>query len=293
MHTNLIVDLSNLTRIIRHGKVRNVTRISQKEKLVPQFLFYQVLKSIFFTAQQVGATSIVIAEDAKNCWRKDIYPEYKAIEKDVDIYYQETLEAMDIIAKFFKEQTSAMVLKVARCEADDVIGRFCYESSPSVRNVILSSDEDMNQLAIAGNTEIYNPHFKNRGIRKIEDPEFELFVKCIRGDSGDNIRSAFPRVRLTRLKKAWEDDYELQNLFEEKRQDGQKVGDVFDFNAALIDLSQQPSHILSDIDSTIKNYTPSKYNELKAIKYLGENELKEMIDVIKNQDRLLSTRCKF
>tara|TARA_B100000700_G_scaffold325735_2_gene435280 strand:- start:442 stop:1284 length:843 start_codon:yes stop_codon:yes gene_type:complete len=278
---------------MRHGKVRNVKRRSQKETMVPQFLFYQVLQSIFYTSASVGASSICIVQDSKNAWRNDIYPAYKAIEKDEDLYYQETLEAMDIIAKFFREQTAASVFKVPRTEADDIIGFLAYESDPNIRNVIMSSDEDFIQLMMASNTEIYNPYFKKRGFRKCEDPEFELFVKCIRGDRGDNIRSAFPRVRLDRLKKAWDDDYELQNLMEEKLKDGSKVGDMFEFNSQLIDLDRQPEHIKNVIEREVINYKPSKYNELDAISYLGKNGLSEMRDVINNQNRLLSTKCKF
>ncbi len=37
------------------------------------------------------------------------------------------------------------------------------------------------------------------------DPEWLLFEKCMRGDSSDNVFSAFPKVRTTKLKDAFQD----------------------------------------------------------------------------------------
>lgn len=88
------------------------------------------------------------------------------------------------------------------------------------------------------------------------DPEWELFFKCIRGDVSDNIKSSFPRVSVVRMRAALNarhTDPLIWNNFlnEEWGEDRVRVGDRYEFNRSLIDLTNQPEEIIGLMDEVI------------------------------------------
>lgn len=280
-HTNLIVDLNNMIFSTRYSQVKTPSRSQRKEEFVTELIFKESLGSIVYFANLFKADSIVIACDSPNVWRRDIYPEYKGGNDHDDVYYKETIAAADLTKQFFRECTNSAVIEVPRTEADDVIAVFCQESV-GVKNIILSSDKDFIQL-IDSNTSLYSP--PQKVWRESEDSDYELFLKCIRGDRGDNIFSAYPRVRETKLKEAWEDPYEMQNLLETVRKDGKKVKECFDLNLALIDLSQQPVNIRQDIIDALNKPYVNNYGELKMLAWFGRNNLKEHAGMLSFKER--------
>jgi hypothetical protein len=143
----------------------------------------------------------------------------------------------------------------------------------------MSSDTDYIQL-INEQTSLYSP--TQNKFRESNDPQYDLFLKCIRGDKNDAIESAFPRVRETRLISAWNDEVEMLNLLNERRPDGRTVGDVLDLNVQLIDLSEQPLLIKQKIQTQIDNYTPAVFDEIKCMKYFNDNNLKAFNEMLRN-----------
>lgn len=283
MHTNLIVDLNNLVFTTRFSKVKTPSSNRRKEDMVTELIFKDTLLSIVYFANTFKADGIVITCDSSNVWRKDIYPEYKANRDHADVYYEETIAAAELTKKFFRECTNASVLEVPRAEADDIIAVICQESK-DVENIIVSADKDFIQL-IDDNTRLYSPA---QGIwRESEDAGYELFLKCIRGDSNDNIKSAFPRVWEKKVRAAWDDDYNMMNLMETVRKDGLKVGDEFEKNRNLIDLTMQPDYIRQDILRVIKTPCQRKFGELKIMKFLSDHNLKAFCDMLQFKERPL------
>lgn len=91
--------------------------------------------------------------------------------------------------------------------------------------------------------------------RETFDPRWELFLKCVRGDNRDNIRSSFPRVPETRLRKAYSDKVEYIKLINDSFGNGEKrqqVKPLFDQNKYLIDLTAQPEAIKLQMDTIIE-----------------------------------------
>lgn len=97
-----------------------------------------------------------------------------------------------------------------------------------------------------------------------------LFLKCIRGDIGDGIFSAYPKVRYkgtskaTGIREAWEDrreggfhwnNFMLQKWSKMTGLDGVakevRVIDEYKFNESLIDLTKQPDDIKNTMDEAI------------------------------------------
>ena len=273
MKTNLIFDLSNLAFIIHHSVLKKNNGDFSKE-----YLLFRIIQTIKYIALEYKADGIIVACDSPNVWRREFFPEYKAHrDKLRDPYYDDVKEVIIDLAKFFNEYTLIPALSVSQAEADDIIAVICQTSIH--KNVIVSSDKDFIQL-IDHKTKLYSPTLKKE--RETEDKEFELFEKCIRGDRGDNIPSAFPNVRKVRLKKAWDDDknnnsYEMVNLMETIKDDV-KVKDAFERNKKLIDLTQQPELVKNKIITSINNIAVKKYNNLKLLRFIGEHDLKGVSD---------------
>ena len=282
-HTNLIVDLNNLVFAIRFSKIKTPSSRKRREDYVTELIFKETLTTIVRFANEFGSDAIAVACDSSNVWRKDVFPDYKANRDHGDVYYDETIEAANLTKKFFKECTNVAVFEVPRTEADDVIAVMCQESR-GVDNIVLSSDKDFVQL-INENTRVYSPFQK--AWRESDDVGYDLFVKCIRGDSGDNIRSAYPRVRETRLKSAWEDSYVMLNLMETVKKDGEKVVDHYERNRTLIDLSKQPPEIRSAIIKEISSPNQRKFGELKIMAFLSKHNLREFSGMLQFKERPL------
>lgn len=232
-------------------------------------------------------------------WRKDFYPPYKANRKvtadkrspreieDDELFF----EAYDDMITFFAEKTNCSVIRVPNAEADDLIATW-VQQHPSDNHVIVSTDSDFYQL-IAPNVTQYNGTTdqivsldgflnaktmervvdKKTGKEKeLPDPEWLLFEKCVRGDSSDNVFSAYPGARKkgsrnkTGMLEAYEDKerggFNYNNFMLQRWVDHEevehRVKDDYERNRTLIDLTQQPDDIK---EACINTVTEAKQSE--------------------------------
>jgi hypothetical protein len=217
-------------------------------------------------------------------WRKDFYPPYKANRKvtadkrspreieDDELFF----EAYDEMVKYFNDKTNASVIRCPNAEADDLIATW-IQTHPDDNHIIVSTDSDFYQL-LAHNVKQYNGTTdqivsldgffdaktgkqvidkKTGKPKQIGDPAFILFEKCVRGDSTDNVFSAFPGARLqgsknkTGITEAFEDrnrgGYNYNNFMLQRWTDHEevehRVRDDFERNRILIDLTAQPDDV--------------------------------------------------
>jgi len=231
-------------------------------------------------------------------WRKDHYAPYKRNRKELadamTAAEQEEnklfWECYDDFVDFIRTKTNVTVLHNGRCEADDLIARW-IDLHPDQQHVIISTDRDLNQL-IAPNVRQYNGvteetmtvagYFDKKGNpvidsktkehRKVENREWMLFEKAMRGDPSDNIFSAYPGVRKKGTKskvgliEAFEDrlnkGYAWNNLMLSKWVDPEgvehRVVDDYERNRLLVDLHAQPEDIIQELDQTIGNAKAEK-----------------------------------
>jgi 5'-3' exonuclease len=181
------------------------------------------------------------------------------------------------------ERTNCSVIQCPTAEGDDIIARW-IALHPQDEHIIISSDTDFVQL-IAPNVTQYNGisdehitlegYFDAKGKavidkkkqepKTIPDPKWLLFEKCMRGDTSDNVFSAFPGVRT----KGTKNKVGLQEAFEDKDRQGynwnnmmlqrwtdhngqeHRVLDDYNRNVALIDLTAQPNEIKDAVDTCI------------------------------------------
>ncbi len=255
-------------------------------------------------------THVVFCLEGRS-WRKDFYEPYKrnrsearsalteAQQEEEKIFW----ETFDSFKDFVTDKTNCSVLHNPILEADDLIAGW-IQAHPKDNHVIISTDGDFTQL-IAPNVKQYNGvsntiithegYFDDKKKQPIIDkktgnaklapnPEYMLFEKCMRGDTSDNVFSAYPGVRTkgTRNKvglvEAFEDKhtkgYNWNNMMLQRWVDHEgvehRVLDDYNRNVTLCDLSAQPSNIKSVIDDTVKQAIQSP----KAITQVGMKLMK-------------------
>ena len=246
------------------------------------------LNSIKKAWNDFGGDHVVFCLEGRS-WRKDYYPKYKAnrnitrekftpAEEEAD---KEFWEAFDTFTTFVANKTNCTVLQNERLEADDLIAGW-VQSHPDDQHIIISSDSDFAQLisptvsqynGITEVTTTIDGYLDKKGDTVIDkktkepkappDPEWLLFEKCMRGDSSDNVFSAFPKVRKNKLIEAFEDrknkGFVWNNIMLSKWVDHEgnehRVKEDYERNRQLIDLTQQPDGVKEHIFETIQKST--------------------------------------
>jgi 5'-3' exonuclease len=283
--------------------------------------FHITLNSIKKAWQDFSGTHVVFCLEGRS-WRKDHYKPYKAQRAASRAAHTEReaeeekvfWEAFDTFKEFVTEKTNCTVLQNSRLEADDLIAGW-IQTHPNDKHVIISTDTDFVQL-IAPNVKQYNgvmettiTHegiFDAKGKRVIDkktqepkaipDPQWLLFEKCMRGDTSDNVFSAYPGVRekgtknKVGLREAYSDrdlkGYSWNNLMLQRWTDHEgkehRVLDDYERNRVLIDLSAQPDEIKAIIAETIATATLANKNisqvGLRLMKFCGLYDLKKISD---------------
>lgn len=274
---NTIFDLSNLVFITHFSVLRETNNEFSKD-----YLFFKTIQGMKYLWGLYKTSGVVIACDAKRNWRKEFYPDYKKGRKEKrDPYYDDVIETIDKLKMFFTHYTSIPVIEIDFCEADDIIYYLVLNSG--VGSVIISSDTDFVQLTNE-NVILYSPSQKKE--YHVEDTDYELFLKCIRGDSSDNIASAYPRVRTTVIEEVYKtnDPFKKVSFFETINKNGERVSDVYERNRELIDLSRIPRCLVEKISETVSNLVINKYSITNMLKFIGQNDLKEVSKELISQD---------
>jgi 5'-3' exonuclease len=295
-------------------RARHVVRGEDPETKVGM-AYHIMFNSINKVWRDFKGSHVVICLEGRS-WRKDYDVNYKANraaaraaltpkEAEEDrIFWQ----AFDELKEFFEKKSNCTILQNGRCEADDFIARF-IQTHPDDEHVIVSSDSDFYQL-LAHNVRQFNGitkqlttlegvfDEKNRPVidkktkqaKEVPDPEWLLFEKCMRGDTSDNVFSAYPGVRekgtknKVGLREAFADrlaqGYNWNNLMLQRWVDHNgeehRVRDRYLHNKTLIDLTQQPEDIKIILDETISQVTNKpKVSQvgLHFVKFCGKWDL--------------------
>jgi hypothetical protein len=184
-----------------------------------------------------------------------------------------------------REHTGIVCLAGDMLEADDLIAGVAEIYSDQDTVIILSADKDMIQLLKYPNVQLIDPATgKNRTLEEWDnDVDYFMYTKCLRGDIGDNVQSAYPRIRETRIKETYTDPYKRLNMMKETWTDQNKrtmvVGDLFEENQLLMSLTNQPACIRRKIFEVIEYEinNPGKYSHFHFIKFLGKYQLKKVV----------------
>jgi 5'-3' exonuclease len=295
--------------------------------------FHITLNSIRKAWQQFNGTHVVFCLEGRS-WRKDYYEPYKRNRSDARAAQTEKeqeedrvfWEAFDTFKDFIKDKTNCTVLQHAQLEADDLIAGW-IQNHPEDDHVIISTDTDFVQL-IASNVRQYNGvmectithegYFDDKGKPIVDkktkeaklppNPEWLLFEKCMRGDTSDNVFSAFPGVRTkgsknkVGLTEAFEDrsskGFSWNNLMLQRWTDHEgkehRVLEDYERNRRLIDLTAQPDDIRAIINKTIKQAATENKNinqvGIRLMKFCHLYDLKKISEQAQSYAEPLNAR---
>jgi len=313
MTTHVIVDLANTFFRARHV-------INGDADIKLGMAFHITLNGVKKAWQDFDADHVVFCLEGRS-WRKDYYEPYKRNRSDARAALtekqqeEETVfwEAFDTFKDFISEKTNCTVLRHPRLEADDLIAGWT-QAHPDDEHIIISTDTDFQQL-VAPNVRLYNGvqevtttiegFFDKKGLPVIDkktkqpkevDPEWMLFEKCMRGDTSDNVFSAYPGVRKKGTKnkvgllEAYDDrttkgfnwnNMMLQRWVDHEGQEHRVLED-YERNRTLIDLTAQPDDVRQCIDETIKNALEAEKNisqvGIRLMKFCHLYDLKKISD---------------
>lgn len=313
--TYILVDTANTFFRARHT-VRGDADI--KVGMALHIMFNSIKKAW----QDFDGAHVVFCLEGRS-WRKDYYKPYKANravtraamtvkEQEEDKLFWETFDAFK---DFVGEKTNCTVLRHPQLEADDLIAGF-IQAHPHSKHVIISTDSDFHQL-LSSNVKQYNgvaeETYTLEGIldkkgklvkdkktgepKAIPNPEWLLFEKCVRGDTSDNVFSAYPGVRTkgsknkVGLTEAFEDrnskGFNWNNLMLQRWVDHtgaeHRVIDDYNRNRVLIDLTAQPADIKTFIKETIDAGAVAKEVTqvgIRLLKFCQLYDMKRIMDSI-------------
>jgi len=312
MTTYVIVDTANT-----FFRARHVVRGDVDTKL--GMALHITLNSVKKAWQDFNADHVVFCLEGRS-WRKDYYEPYKRNRKEhrdamtAQQQEEDTLfwEIFDEFKDFVSTKTNCTVMQNPVLEADDLIAGW-IQAHPNDNHVIISTDGDFAQL-IAPNVKQYNGiakmtithegYFDDKGIAVVDkktqeikpapEPDFMLFEKCMRGDTSDNVFSAYPGVRKKGTKnkvgllEAYADKttkgFSWNNMMLQRWTDHEgvehRVLDDYTRNVTLCDLTAQPEHIRQEIENTVAEVEPKDVTQvgMRLMKFCAKWDMQRIAD---------------
>ena len=254
-------------------------------------------------------------------WRKDYYEPYKRnrqvardaltpLQQEEDTVFW---ELFDEFKDFVNDKTNCTVMRHPQLEADDLIAGW-VQAHPNDHCVIVSTDGDFAQLigpnctqynGVSNTTITHEGYFTDKGDAVIDKktkepkaaplPDFMLFEKCMRGDTSDNVFSAYPGVRTKGTKnkvgliEAYADKttkgYNWNNMMLQRWTDHEgvehRVLEDYQRNVVLCDLTAQPGNIRSIINDVIEdNMQPKEIQQvgMRLMKFCAKWDMQRIAD---------------
>jgi hypothetical protein len=289
----MVVDTANiLFRVAAaHGKYGPEGTPEEKAGLA----MHIALNTLNKYYKQFRPDQVAVTFEGGQNWRKDYTKSatcksqkvYKAnrVKDDSMIPFFELIKSFEEIAR---THTSLICLSHPKLEGDDLFSGYVQRFTAAGDEVIgVSGDRDFVQLLKYKNFKLINPD--DGRPRTVDDPLFFMFEKCFRGDAGDNVMSAYPRVRKTKLEAALKDEYTLTQLMNETwtftdpetgEQTTYNVGELFEENQLLMDLDCQPADIRQLITETLDHELEhhGRFSNFHFQKFCGKFGLKQIAE---------------
>jgi 5'-3' exonuclease len=326
MKTYILVDTANT-----FFRARHVVRGDISEKV--GMSLHVILNSVRKAWKDFNGSHVIFCLEGRS-WRKDYYAPYKRNRQDArdalspkdaeeDKVFWETF---DDFKDYIHEKTNCTVLQNPQLEADDLIAGW-VQSHPSDNHIIISTDGDFAQLiapnvkqynGVTGVTTTHEGYFDEKG-KRVKDkktgeekaapnPEWLLFEKCMRGDTSDNVFSAYPGVRTKGTKnkvgltEAFEDrnskGWAWNNMMLQRWTDHEgaehRVLDDYSRNITLCDLTAQPENIKKLITDTIQAEIDKEKNisqvGIRLIKFCATYDLVKVSEQAQSYSDPLNAR---
>ncbi len=296
----LIVDTANvLWRVAAANGRHNPGGSAEDQAGLCLHVALNTVKSHF---NRVKPDMVALTFEGTQNWRKTYTKSEQCVSKRV---YKANRVRDDGMLPFFeliksfeqlvREHTSLVCLSNPICEGDDLFAAYVERYTGEGDEVVgLSGDKDFVQLLRHQNFTLLNPdklgaeRSKDKNGDPI-DPAYFMFEKAFRGDPGDFVMPAYPKVRSTRLKQAFVDQYALTNLLNEtwtfnEPSTGEervfRVGDLYEENQLLMNLQRQPDWVRAELTRTLEDGEARRgqFDFFAFCKFCGKYGLKKICD---------------
>ena len=262
--------------LIRHATLSTIK--SYKKKYAPEY------------------GDVVIACDGKSYWRKDAFPNYKAMRKvnreKSDLDWKLIFETLSEIREDLKIHFPYKVVHVDKAEADDVIASLVKYSQDHEllteglfeepqKILIVSSDKDFIQLQKNKNVRQWSPMQKKYVEASQKDIDEYIITHIVKGDSGDGVPNILSKddvfvnqerqkpVMKKRLAEFLEHGIDACRNDEEKRN--------YQRNSMLVNFKYMPNDVHNSIIHEYENYQPQG-DKMKIMDYLIKNKCRLLLD---------------
>lgn len=184
----IIVDLSQVMISNLMVQLGNHTNAEIEEDLLRHMILNSIRSYNVKFRNEYG--EMIIACDAGNNWRKQVFPYYKANRKKSreksEINWTAVFDTLNKVREELKEFFPYRVIQVDTAEADDIIGTLVQEyGNTSEKILILSGDKDFMQLQSYINVKQFDPAQKRW--KSTNDPDRFIKEHIMRGDTGDGV----------------------------------------------------------------------------------------------------------
>ena len=184
----IIMDLSQVMISNLMIQLGNHTNADIEEDLLRHMVLNSVRAYNVKFKNEFG--EMIIACDAGNNWRRQIFPYYKANRRKnrekSEINWTSVFETLNKVRDELKDYFPYRVIRVDGAEADDIIGTLAQTyGNTNEKILILSGDKDFVQLQAYMNVQQFDPVQKKW--RKTNDVDKFMKEHIIRGDAGDGV----------------------------------------------------------------------------------------------------------
>ena len=239
---------------------------------------------------------MVIAIDSRDYWRKDIHPNYKGTRKKarskINVDWDLVHHCLRTFTEEIEQSLPFTVVKVDRCEADDIIGvltKWVSENrvdenslfGESEKVLIVSSDTDNFQLHRFKNVSQYSP-IQEKKVRPEGSPVTAMNLKIVTGDTGDcipNIKSHIDdlknEIRQKPIKQQEKDDWSRN-----PSSIPETLIERFRVNQSLIDYDFIPDNYRSSILAKYEEKKKSRATIAETYQYFVKKGLMKMLGSI-------------
>lgn len=295
----MIVDTANiLFRVAAaHGKHAPQGNAEERAGLA----MHMALNSLNKLYRKHKPDQIALTFEGGKNWRKDYTRSDRCLSKKVykanrvkDPSMEPFFELIKSFEDLARNHTSLVCLSNTVLEGDDLFAGYVQRFTAAGDEVIgISGDRDFAQLLKHPNFTLINPDTgKPRTLMDLcgtDSAEYFMFEKAMRGDAGDNVASAYPRVRKARLQKCLEDSYEMTKIMNETwsytdidtgEVTTYRVGDLYAENLLLMDLESQPENIKEIIQQTLDHELVhhGSFNHFHFVRFCGKYGLKQIAE---------------
>jgi len=234
---------------------------------------------------------MVLAVDAANNWRRSVFPQYKASRKknrkESTFDWNEAFRLLNLVREEIAENFPYKVIRVDKCEADDVIGTIVADKSTVQFNVekimIVSSDRDFLQLQRFPNVKQFSPLLKKE--LKEDNARYYLFNHIIRGDKSDGVPNILSNddTFVEGFRQTPMSQKKVDGIIEDLEQ-GELLYAASWYrnylrNERLIALSETPQELKNEIINTYEKQDPWS-NKSKVLPYLIAKRCNNLIESV-------------